>query len=148
MKTTTLLLAFMLLVCITKSNAQIQSQPNKEDQPNSTHSLIAEVLKKKDCEYLMRDKNGKVFTGVDAPCHLHAGDYFKGNAILEVIHQAPKRNYNQWHPNPIYIRKDSLIYTKYQCWGTTAKGLRCRRSVKCDHCYCVQHEKQKLPEVD
>lgn len=104
----TLLLAFMLLACL-KSNAQIQSQPSKEDQINSKSSLICQVLKK---------------------------------------HAAPKRNYNQWYPNPIYIRKDSLISTKYQCWGTTAKGLRCRRSVKCDHCYCVQHEKQKLPEVD
>lgn len=99
----------MLLVFITKSNAQIQSQPSKEDQINSKSSLICQVLKKR---------------------------------------AAPKRNYNQWYPNHIYIRKDSLISTKYQCWGTTAKGLRCKRSVKYDHGFCSQHQNQNEQDIN
>lgn len=63
-------------------------------------------------------------------------------------HHPPKRNYNEWHPNPIYVVKDSLTKPKFQCWGTTKSGGRCKHLVKCDHCFCSQHEKQKLPEVD
>lgn len=52
------------------------------------------------------------------------------------------KNQVAWHPNPIYIRKDSLTAHKFQCWGTTPKGLRCKHVVKCDHCYCSQHLNQ------
>ena len=30
----------------------------------------------------------------------------------------------------------------YQCWGTTKKQERCKRRVKCDKCYCYQHQYQ------
>ena len=46
-----------------------------------------------------------------------------------------------WTPSTKVHVTDTSAH--YQCWGTTKKGERCKRMVKCNHCYCYQHEYQK-----
>lgn len=52
----------------------------------------------------------------------------------------------QWQPNKHYIKaKDTSKKApdpKYQCWGTTSKGARCKRHVPQDHGFCYQHIEQ------
>lgn len=49
----------------------------------------------------------------------------------------------QWQPNKHYIKAKDTTKTaqisKYQCWGTTSKGARCKRHVPQDHGFCYQH---------
>ena len=52
-----------------------------------------------------------------------------------------------WTPNPKYVAapRDSTSKApekKYQCWGTTKKGERCKRKVLTDHSFCYQHSEQ------
>lgn len=54
-------------------------------------------------------------------------------------------NSQTWKPNPKYVaskteKKENT--THYQCYGTTKKGERCKRSVKSDHTFCYQHVSQ------
>jgi hypothetical protein len=53
-----------------------------------------------------------------------------------------------WTPNPKYIKgahQDTTgrAQNKFQCYGTTQKGERCKRTVKADHDFCHQHATQK-----
>lgn len=52
-----------------------------------------------------------------------------------------------WAPNPKYIKKASdtvkVKPVKYQCWGTTSKGLRCKRGAAVNRGYCYQHTAQQ-----
>lgn len=54
---------------------------------------------------------------------------------------------DKWQPNPKYIKKDTGTHKpkgdKYQCLGTTQKGLRCRRMTLHENEYCYQHKNQK-----
>lgn len=60
---------------------------------------------------------------------------------------AIKSTGQDWKPNPKYIApKDTAaaarpVY-KYQCYGTTKKGERCKRKVEKDHSFCYQHANQ------
>jgi len=51
-----------------------------------------------------------------------------------------------WTPNKKYIKaKDTskpATTSKYQCYGTTQKGERCKRHVPQDHGFCYQHIEQ------
>lgn len=51
-----------------------------------------------------------------------------------------------WTPNKKYIAKRDTTASqvkKFQCWGTTGKGLRCKRKLNADHSFCYQHAGQK-----
>lgn len=51
-----------------------------------------------------------------------------------------------WAPNKSVIKpaKDTAAAKadKFQCWGTTQKGLRCKRKVNEDHSFCYLHQYQ------
>lgn len=56
-------------------------------------------------------------------------------------------NCQVWTPNPKYVAapRDTTRKAqekKYQCWGTTVKGERCKRKVIADHSFCYQHAGQ------
>lgn len=46
-----------------------------------------------------------------------------------------------WQANPT-VKKEATAKPKYQCMGTTAKGLRCKRTVPIANGYCYQHKQQ------
>lgn len=54
-----------------------------------------------------------------------------------------------WSPNPKYIKTQkgpnpgTAPAQKFQCWGTTQKGERCKRKVDSARAYCYQHTNQK-----
>ena len=57
-----------------------------------------------------------------------------------------------WAPNPKYIkvvdscRRGPIVKVKpvkYQCWGTTARGLRCKRGAAVNRGFCYQHSAQQ-----
>lgn len=54
-----------------------------------------------------------------------------------------------WKANPKYIKqgpaatRDTTGKAIYQCYGTTAKGLQCKRKVSIKGGYCYQHAGQK-----
>ncbi len=51
---------------------------------------------------------------------------------------------NHWTPNSKYVAACKVDTTKkYQCWGTTKKGERCKRKVNTEHSFCYQHATQK-----
>lgn len=95
------------------------------------------------CEYSMRQKNGKVFTAVDAPCGLRVGDTFKGHTVIKVFIPSPRRDPNHWTPNAKYVSSAKTAKQSYQCWGTRKDGQRCTRKVSTDHGLCYQHAAQK-----
>lgn len=96
------------------------------------------------CEYSMRQKNGKTFTAVDAPCGLRVGDKYKGHTVIKVLSiPAPRRDPNHWTPNTKYIDSTKITKQSYQCWGTRKDGQRCTRKVPTNHGYCYQHAAQK-----
>lgn len=56
-------------------------------------------------------------------------------------------NCQTWTPNPKYVAaaRDTTCKAqekKYQCWGTTSKGDRCKRKVMADRSFCYQHTEQ------
>lgn len=55
-------------------------------------------------------------------------------------------NGQTWTPNKSVIKapKDSIKTEKkaFQCWGTTQKGVRCKRHVNIDRSFCYQHTAQ------
>lgn len=68
-------------------------------------------------------------------------------AVALSIFAASKAHSQTWQPNPKYVKstRDSTSKaseTKYQCYGTTAKGERCKRLVNADHSFCYQHKEQ------
>lgn len=70
--------------------------------------------------------------------------------LLALLIGTYKANSQTWTPNPKYVKgaKDTqpgsqVKPAKFQCWGTTTKGERCKRSVVNQHSFCYQHEKQK-----
>lgn len=58
-----------------------------------------------------------------------------------------------WAPNPKYIKKApdtgsqvnniKGIGKMYRCWGTTKKGLRCKRGAAVNRGFCYQHSAQQ-----
>lgn len=51
-----------------------------------------------------------------------------------------------WKPNPKYIKTATTQDTtksKYQCFGTTQKGLQCKKKVSVLGCKCYLHVNQK-----
>lgn len=51
-----------------------------------------------------------------------------------------------WKPNPQYIKtthQDTTSKPKFQCYGTTAKGIQCKRKVSINKGLCYQHAEQK-----
>lgn len=52
-----------------------------------------------------------------------------------------------WTPNKKVMHKTDTTAgsneKKFQCWGTTKKGERCKRKVETDHSFCYQHAGQK-----
>lgn len=53
-----------------------------------------------------------------------------------------------WQPNKSVIKakKDSVKpdnTKRFQCWGTTQKGERCKRNVLSNGDFCYQHQTQK-----
>ena len=57
-------------------------------------------------------------------------------------------NCQTWKPNPKFTSQRATKTTdttkaKFQCWGTTKKGDRCKRKVNADHSFCYQHTNQQ-----
>ncbi len=56
-------------------------------------------------------------------------------------------NFQTWTPNPKYMAAprdttNKAPEKKYQYWGTTKKGERCKRKVSAEHSFCSQHQAQ------
>lgn len=64
--------------------------------------------------------------------------------IAALLLSAVAASAQDWKPDPRFIHRSRQDTTqapryKYQCYGTTLKGLRCRHVVAVDSSYCRQH---------
>ena len=67
-------------------------------------------------------------------------------ALFAAQHTATAQAPKSWQPNTKYIAANTVRDTtvkKYQCYGTTLAGTRCKRKVATANGFCYQHSKQQ-----